>query len=662
MGPLDSRVRRAQSTARESRPRRDTFIAWDGEGFTNRTGAHRYVLLANSLGETWHRDGASLSTLAIFDALLSVAEREPRAIHVMYGAGYDVNMWLGDLPRQKLRRLWRKHTVTWYGFKVHWLPRHQFSLSDFDGTRRITLWDVLGYFQRPFVDACEMMNVLDQAEADAMRRMKSRRDIFTREQWDQVVRYCVDECRALDTMMQRTRERLLFVGLDSSRWDGAGSVAAQCLKRNGVRERIGSLPPNVKAAAEYAYFGGRIELLSYGHTDETVYEYDINSAYPYAMTFLPCLTCGQWIERDPYELVARVESGENVTALWRVTMTGRAATDDLLRFDPLDRSQGDMRHEPRAWPFPFRDATGRVLYPSAGTTVVWTPEIETALAWSRLVGAAAFRLSWATEYVTTCAHRPFQWVPELYAERQRLKSDKNGAEYVLKLGLNASYGKLAQRTTTHGIPPYRSTVWAGLITSITRATLFRAALPALGDVIQLATDALYTTVPLDLADSNELGGWKAETHAGGTFVQPGVYWLGGEKVKTRGFGKTDVDEAAVIRAWREAKPNVQFPSRRFIGLGSVVNAGTIAHRWRDWRRWLDEPRELTVSPLGAKRDAVKLSDTPLGAPRRAASALIDTRPYVQPATLTSTPSLTGHDSPEAKDRTNDDVSFDLDTG
>src|SRR5690348_17906092 len=51
------------------------------------------------------------------------------------------------------------------------------------------------------------------------------------------------------------------------------------------------------------------------------------------------------------------------------------------------------------------------------------------------------------------------------------RSGKDGAGIVLKLGTNSTYGKTAQSV---GSAPFRSWIWAGNITSGTRAQLLRA--------------------------------------------------------------------------------------------------------------------------------------------------------------------------------------------
>ncbi len=46
--------------------------------------------------------------------------------------------------------------------------------------------------------------------------------------------------------------------------------------------------------ANMAYYGGRFEITRTGLLDQPVYEYDIGSAYPDGMRYLPCLEHGRW--------------------------------------------------------------------------------------------------------------------------------------------------------------------------------------------------------------------------------------------------------------------------------------------------------------------------------------------------------------------------------
>jgi len=220
----------------------------------------------------------------------------------------------------------------------------------------------------------------------------------------------------------------------------------------------------------------------------------------------------------------------------------------------------------------------------------------------------------------------------VYDERARAKARGDGAEHALKLGLNSLYGKLAQRVGARVVdnviipPPFFDLAGAGWITSTVRAQLYRAAMQSPDAIIMLATDGIYSRAPLDLPDTGEkkLGEWTAEVHTGATIVQSGVYILddadGTERVYSRGFDMDSIDRAKIHHGWSVGSVRVQAAHERFIGLGAALAS---AARWKLWRTWHKEARDLALHPWGTKRTPTFGAS---GKPRNAARALLPTVP------------------------------------
>lgn len=274
---------------------RGQFVAWDGEGVTRRK-RHDYVLFANSEGRTISNPNG-LSTVDVLDMLLAGFDANPRAVHVGFAISYDVNMLLKDVPKRLLKLLWEHERVEWsvpgrMPYRLQYRPRKFFrvSQSHIDG-RRVsgTWWDVWPFFQSSFVRALEKYGVGDERAREEMARMKGTRALFTVKQLPTIRLYNANECRDLVTLMERLRGSLHAAGLTVKRWDGPGAIAAELLSQNGYKAQVSTPPPvRVLDAAQYAYYGGRIECIRYGDVPGPIYHYDINSAYPAAMRTVPC--------------------------------------------------------------------------------------------------------------------------------------------------------------------------------------------------------------------------------------------------------------------------------------------------------------------------------------------------------------------------------------
>ncbi len=186
------------------------------------------------------------------------------------------------------------------------------------------------------------------------------------------------------------------------------------------------------------------------------------------------------------------------------------------------------------------------------------------------------------KYVRCCGCRPFEWVEPLYDYRRSIGS--SGPGYPIKLGINSLYGKLAQRK---GNGTFNNMVWAGLITSRTRASLNDAITLSPGSIIMVATDAVYSFDKLALPLGDDLGQWDHAKLDGLFIVQPGLYWCPARrKRKSRGlsgkFFETPGMTEGFEHAWQDFSaacnsgldrefPSVSVPVPGFIGLKLAIS-------------------------------------------------------------------------------------------
>jgi hypothetical protein len=181
-----------------------------------------------------------------------------------------------------------------------------------------------------------------------------------------------------------------------------------------------------------------------------------------------------------------------------------------------------------------------------------------------------FREAWI--YRQNCNCKPFGKIPEYYLHR--LKIGKEGPGIVIKLGMNSCYGKLAQSV---GSPKFSSWIWAGMITSGTRAQLLQmlALHNEPQNLLMMATDGILTREklsppkPLFTATAvvingkiKPLGGWEYKPAEKGMFIaRPGIYFPLNPteeelaQVRARGIGRASVLECwqDIVAKWEEIK-------------------------------------------------------------------------------------------------------------
>lgn len=233
-----------------------------------------------------------------------------------------------------------------------------------------------------------------------------------------------------------------------------------------------------------------------------------------------------------------------------------------------------------------------LTYPQRGSAWQWSPEIEAALDHGVKV-----RVHEGLALECDYSSRAFAFVPEMYQRRQEWRRQGEPAQAVLKLGLNSLYGKLAQSIgydpKTGRLPPYHNPVYAGLITSITRATVYRAMMQSPNAIAYAATDGIVSSVPLNLEVGSGLGQWELTEIDEMKVVQSGVYcWKVGEwGYHYRGLDDGSLTVELLDDAWRRGEMTLTLPHTRFVGMG-------IALALRDfgaWRRFITSTKTLNIS-------------------------------------------------------------------
>jgi hypothetical protein len=651
--PLSKDARRAYDAARQGSrksrkpdgPRR--IIGIDGEGFTDARGRHLYTYMAASdakglVSELVAPKGARFGDVAGW--LLGL----PRyALLVGYSLGYDRAKWLESLPddvvyavehpelRAGERGLRRVESGDYFvnllatRFSVAEKREGSVSKGIRNGRQRRSpkcdtrvVWDLFRFYQCSFVKALTRWDIGTDKERADIEAMKAKRGSFAgitaKEQ-----AYCRLECQLLAKLTEALLRAHEDEGITLEKLYGPGSTAEVVLARMGADKQKTELPPGMLEAAECAYFGGRFEVSHVGSIKGRLYGYDIASAYPYAMTRLPCMAHGGWCHvRD--------------SALTRVVAGDAPACVSYC----ITEHSGALG----AWgPLPHRLQDGNIVFPLvSGGGWAWNVELREAM---KLHPGVMPLSAWVWRQQCACAPPFAAEIQRLYKRRKQV--GKNARGIVLKLALNSLYGKSAQRVGGGG--KFRSIVRAGLITATTRAMLLRAVGMARDpwNVLELATDSVLSREPLALELGTELGQWEEKRWPQGAFlVRPGMRFALGDDEHTaaRGLGVKTLgkNRARIVRAWaREpmAPLRVQQPSMFHGARSSVWRVESADYdpdevlweyrRSADYGRWTEPtPRILSYAP-GPKRSGILPSPVVPGG--------IALAPWQLPMTLRSVP-------------------------
>lgn len=608
------------------------FCFWDGEGPRDAG----YALFGSSMGdEICH---PHLSTIECLELLLNRAT-ESQAIHVWYGGNYDVSMILHDIGFRHFARLKKNKFTIWRGYRIEYVPRKWMAVSN--GKVKIKIYDVVSFFAGKYTTALENMGIGPwqqismslaqtakevsdcdstltqkvlrlawllhnyQTNAQTMKvndgnsgspilaaihalevltdpeivaLFKEERSNFTYSEIELIKRYWRLELKYGVELMDKLRATFDDAGFRVNSWHGPGALARVALKRHQIElamydKNEHKLPKVLEIerfnAVRSAFAGGRFEMIHGGYFAGTIYNADIRSAYPYFATHLPNLAKGIWRYVTNYEPAK--------FGVYHIQYT----------------ASGKRNHD-RIYPLFDRRPDGQVVWPAEVEGWYWNPEAE-------LVADdkdALFIEGWVfDEYDET--DRPFAWLSEYYFKRQLLKDIGNAAEFTFKLIINSVYGQLAQRTgwdeRNRKAPRYHQLEWAGYITSACRARVYRFArmVPSKA-LVSIDTDGIYSTEPLPIQPSSDLGGWDISTYAAGLFWQSGIYCLANErgdwgkgKVKSRGIPKGQYSYEILRNHYDNGMTPLSLTKNTFIGFGLALNG-----RFSELNTWRQETHKV----------------------------------------------------------------------
>lgn len=586
------------------------FIAWDGEGttpdtsrkpslfmqfavneflkingdlpdgYTERFDIHQpepqpYVLLANSFGEDI-RDEKGLATSRCLDFILETKRRNPLTHFVGFGFTYDSAQILKDLPRARLERLYKTNRCRYLHYNIQYYPRRWLRITDRTTKITATIWDVFGFFQCAFLPACEKYLGKTDPGLDIIRAGKADRDSF---RWDEleekIIPYNQLELDMLVRMMNQLRSDFHDVDLDLTKWYGPGVVANALFKKHDLKKVMNKdIPKEIINASQHAYAGGRFEQFQLGYCPNTLWEYDIRSAYAAGVARLPQLSEGSWEFVDGYEPEA--------FGVWYINYQSR-------------------RRDHKPQPLFRRARDGRVGFPHKTDGWYWTPEAEMV---SEYVQCGYV---WRAKNTSLA----FPFVEGIYNERADYKRRGIPAERALKAILTSIYGKLAQVIgAKEKAPTWHQLEWAGWITSYIRATIYKAILLNPNAIIATETDALFSTEPLPLDLGEGLGQWEETRFDSILYLQSGFYYAKqDEKIicKYRGMDRDRETMQPVGLPYRDVLDHLRerripynwrtksliSSTTRFVNIGLALNTSAVFRSWetRPKRIFLDQRPE-----------------------------------------------------------------------
>jgi hypothetical protein len=402
----------------------------------------------------------------------------------------------------------RRLNFTHGEFKLQYIPGK--CLRIMKGHKSVLFFDIAQFFSSGALVKAYQENIgpVDSGyhEFKSLRDQFSRR--FYRRHTSAIRNYCIQDCR----MTKQLAEKWISLFYKAAnfypaRWYSSGYIAEKFLINNGVCfPTFDSVPYAIQEMAYRSSVGGRFEILKRGFIGHANL-YDINSAYPHKVAYLPDLNDGRWIGRKAIH------------------------PDAKLGFFAIKANIPDTKRVP---PFPFK-ANSVVIFPSGRfKTYVTLDELRAC------EDDSYYRILNSWQFVSNDpdSHPYKEFIEELYRKRRELKDSNDPLQLPIKTIMNSIYGKTGQKVN-RVIGNLFSPVIFASITGSTRAQMYRFVIDKdlEDDVVSFATDSICTTKDLDLK-SSRLGDFSLDRRGDDVYyLQNGIYRFNG-KWKLRGVGST----------------------------------------------------------------------------------------------------------------------------
>lgn len=553
-------------------------------------------LLADSDGNTLELDEITFENVATF-----LLKHEGKWIFC-YNLGFDAEGILKLLPENVLKSYLKTGELrfTYKGYRIVYFNRKKLSISK--GKRSVSLYDIAQYYDGKALTEAYQDTINKPLDSEYLAMKLERRRLtrrYFRDHKKRVRRYCIADCILTKELAENWIDTFYQVfGFYPRNWISAGNLAEKVLIHYGIAiPYFHEIPYDVQAIARASFYGGRFELVVRGFIGEC-YLYDINSAYPYALTNLPNLTKGKWIR------------------------TKRIHPKAAVGFFHIVAEVG---YETKIAPFPFRTKNNTIIYPCGRfRTYVTLEELKTV----QKVRSVKYKIleSWQFIPDPDCDY-PFKaFIEEQYGRRLALKEKKNPLERTIKIILNSIWGKTAQRINNIMGNLFFPAI-AAYVTGFTRAQLYRFMLKNKleREIVAFATDSIACRKKIPDLNSKILGEMKLDKESKKRdviFLSNGFYMFDGIW-KKRGIGNdkekkveiehltTRIDEDGQL--WIGVRTTKTVHIRSGIIFNKLKDVNKIVEYEKKIRLNSDKKRSWLPAELKSLKDKSFCDSTPINA-------------------------------------------------
>ena len=450
--------------------------------------------------------------------------RYTRSLNFFWNIDFDFFAIVKHLPPDLLEVLYENKGIVYDDYFIRWIPKKFFSIERINGKHSAKFFD-LWQFYRMSLNEASIKYLNDRKEEVDVRNIQqylSRPSLKAK-----LVSYCLKDAELTAKLGALLQEKLNAIGIDFSHPYSCGHVSMRFFFNNKLTFGFKKTEWNLYALL--SYYGGRFEIIKRGYFNK-IYQFDINSAYPFYISQLTDPATGEWIKSKDLDYNADY-------GFARIVINGYS--DDVLS------------------PIPYRKKDRTVIFPN------FEQPCEYYISFPELLEAEKMGLEFdiVDAWMNFNDGQPlFPEIAELYEARKKAKKAGDKVmDLVLKIIMNSLYGKFAEKqvnvtASLTELPNSRAVeidgrtfyvreicrpgllfnpVLASYITARTRAQLLHTVRGHEDHIVGFATDSILCDTAF-VEQSEQLGGWKLEAEGEALILMSGVYTIKTEKeTKTR---------------------------------------------------------------------------------------------------------------------------------
>ena len=452
------------------------------------------VLLSDDLGrKIWNP-----SLLEILERLTYKEYRE--SINWFYNITFDIESILKMLPKDELEEILEDNNTEYEGYKLFYLPHKYFKIRD-KSKHNYDYYDIAQFYGMSLDNASKEYLGDEKGISDIRGLMEY---IYYDKVQKVVSDYCKHDCELTKGLAERMHQGVLSCDIPFSKPYSRASLSETAFLKNCDVPEYLDAPLGVNKYFYWAYYGGWFELFKRGYQNNYIVEYDINSAYPYAMLNLPDLRDLGW------ERVRKV-SKEKAIGVYLIAISPK----ESCNVSPVQVRTQSLSVHPHA----------------SGVRYVTDDELPMMKDLYKVKVLSGF------EAFGDNIRYPFrEYVQKLYEDKSSYKNKDAMMYECVKRVLNGFYGKNIQRTGGK-IGNCFNPIYAAKITASCKRQIWDAVKDHQDDVIAIQTDSCVMTKEIDVEEGTGLGQWEKKEFREGIFLLSGVYEMIGEtkKTKIRGY-------------------------------------------------------------------------------------------------------------------------------